>query len=63
DLLHLQIRNPLGDAAAGMGIGLQASCERLQAIYGGRATLRAQRDGAHYQVSIQLPLASSEPAA
>lgn len=63
DLLHLQIRNPLGDAAAGMGIGLQASRERLQAIYGARATLHAQTDGAHYQVSIQLPLASSEPAA
>lgn len=63
DLLHLQIRNPLGDAAAGMGIGLQASRERLQAIYGERATLHAQRDAAHFQVSIQLPLASSEPSA
>ena len=63
DLLHLQIRNPLGDAAAGMGIGLQASRERLQAIYGEHATLHAQRDGAHFQVSIRLPLASSEPTA
>lgn len=63
DLLHLQIRNPFGEATAGMGIGLQASRERLQAIYGERATLHAQRDGAHFLVSIQLPLASSEQSA
>lgn len=60
DQLHLHIRNRLGDAAAGMGIGLNASRERLQAIYGNRATLQTQRDGMHYQVSIQLPLAISE---
>ncbi|MEG1681265.1 MAG: hypothetical protein RR326_14305, partial [Stenotrophomonas sp.] len=63
DQLYLQIRNPLGDAAAGMGIGLQTSRERLQAIYGERATLHAQRDGVRFQVSIQLPLATSEQAA
>lgn len=62
DQLYLQICNPLGEAAAGMGIGLQASRDRLQAIYGERATLQAQRDGTHYQVSIQLPLVSNEEA-
>lgn len=63
DQLYLHIRNPVGDAAAGMGIGLQASRDRLQAIYGERATLHAQRDGTHYQVSIQLPLVTSEQVA
>lgn len=62
DQLYLQIRNPLGNAAPGMGIGLQASRERLQAIYGEHAAIHAQRDGTHYLVCIQLPLVSSARA-
>ncbi|WP_449466599.1 sensor histidine kinase [Stenotrophomonas humi] len=63
DILEILLTNPCGDAGAGLGIGLQASRERLQALHGARASIWIQRDGPHCRTWIRLPLQTAAEAA
>ncbi len=55
-LLEIRLDNPCGDAGSGLGIGLEASRERLQALHGQRACVLLQQHSSHCRTLIRLPL-------
>lgn len=56
DMLEIVLDNPCGDAPAGLGIGLEASRQRLQALHGERGLVDIACDGRHCRTRIRLPM-------
>lgn len=60
--LEILLDNPCGDAPAGLGIGLDASRQRLHALHGERASVEVTRTPQHCRTRIRLPMATMETA-
>jgi hypothetical protein len=55
-MLEVMLGNPCGEASPGLGIGLEASRQRLHALHGARASVEITRDAGHCHVRVRLPM-------